>query len=92
MGLKYDAVSEEYKGVLVNRSVTPNPFGPPSVKFTYLIVVGAMTIQISEKTAVDLSEDLINTVSQANDPTSPLNRRFAESVEQNPDGTYTFNG
>ena len=91
MKVEINETGGEYKGVFANLRTT-NRVGTPHQRFTYHIQIGNTTIEVEEKDAVNLSEDLLNCVSDANNPNSDMRKRWAERFEDNGDGTVTIRG
>ena len=93
MTVEFDATKDDYKGVHAKLRTTRSPAQAyPQQRFTYVMQIGSVFVEIEEKTAVQLSEDLINCVSDANDPNSAMRKRWAERFQDNGDGTVTFRG
>ena len=91
MRVEIDETSGEYKGVYANLKTTRR-VGLPEQRFTYVLHIGNVSLEIEEKDAVQISEDLLNCVSDSHDPNSEMRRRWAARFHDNGDGTFTING
>jgi len=82
--------ANDYRGVHAKLRTTQTT-GMPLQRFTFVIQIGNVSLEIEGKDAVNLSEDLMNCVSDAHDPTSEMRKRWAERITDNGDGTVSFN-